>query len=110
RHLRETVRFSEGVATLVSGPARVLLEVGPRRTLAGLVRQHPSAPAVVCSAADPERGDDAPALLEALGRVWLAGVEVDWAAHRAGEGRRVVLPTYPFQRQRYWIEQRTAPA
>src|SRR5262249_10167265 len=44
------------------------------------------------------------ALLGALGRLWTTGVEVDWAAFRPGRGRRVPLPTYPFERQRYWIE------
>src|SRR5262249_46654961 len=42
---------------------------------------------------------------EALGRLWLQGAEIDWAAFHAGEHRRrVPLPTYPFERQRYWIE------
>ena len=115
RHLRATVRFAAGLEVLRAEPERVLLEVGPGRTLATLAQR--SAPAgdrttVIASAPHPQ--DETPGgavLAEAVGRLWLAGVAVDWAAyHRpAQEGdvdhgrRRVPLPTYPFQRQRYWI-------
>jgi amino acid adenylation domain-containing protein len=109
RHLRETVRFSNGLAVLFGRPGAVFLEVGPGRALTSLVRQHPSrpgAPSVLASL--PTAGDgrtaDA-AVLRTLGELWLAGVEIDWRGFHAGERRlRVPLPTYPFERRRYWVE------
>jgi amino acid adenylation domain-containing protein/non-ribosomal peptide synthase protein (TIGR01720 family) len=108
RHLRETVRFSDGLGELLAEPRQALLEVGPGQTLSGLVRRQPRCgpDRIVLSSSRHARGDrsDEEALLTALGGLWLAGVDVDWAAHRAGERRRrVPLPTYPFQRQRYWL-------
>ncbi len=109
RHLRETVRFAAGLETLFARPAAVFLEVGPGQALTALVRQHPkrpSVPSVLASLPKPGdgRGADA-ALLRTLGQLWLVGVEVDWAGFHAQERRRrVPLPTYPFERQRYWVE------
>src|SRR5205823_3097536 len=52
-----------------------------------------------------ERQSDRAALLTALGKLWLLDVPIDWAGFYAGERRlRLALPTYPFERQRYWIE------
>jgi acyl transferase domain-containing protein len=49
-------------------------------------------------------------LLNTLGQLWLAGIEIDWSKFYAGQQRyRVPLPTYPFERQRYWIELQTLP-
>ena len=107
--LRQTVRFSAGLAELLAAPRRVLLEVGPGQTLAALARRQagPQGETLVLSSL-PHRaagaGGEEEALLGALGRLWTAGVEIDWAAFRPGRGRRVPLPTYPFERQRYWIE------
>jgi acyl transferase domain-containing protein len=109
RHLLGTVRFAEGVAELLREPGRVLLEVGPGQALSTFVRQRGGgeAPAAVVpslrSAYDPR--PDAQVLAEALGRLWLAGVAPDWSAVRAGERRRRVrLPTYPWEKQRYWVD------
>jgi phthiocerol/phenolphthiocerol synthesis type-I polyketide synthase E len=112
RHLLGTVRFAEGVAELLAEPGRVLLEVGPGQTLSTFVRQRPEseteqAPlAVVPSIRYAyDRKPDAQFLAEALGRLWLAGVEPDWRAYRSGERRRrVQLPTYPWEKQRYWVD------
>jgi amino acid adenylation domain-containing protein len=110
RHLRETVRFADGLAALLAGSRAVLLEVGPGRALVDLARWQTDPaglPAPVSSlprAADTEPSAAA-ALLGALGRLWLAGVEVDWPGFAAGERRRrIPLPTYPFERQRFWVE------
>ena len=114
RHLRETVHFSAGLRELLKDGPRVLLEVGPGQTLCGLVRHHPDSEAehvAVASARHPrESRPDEEVLFGALGRLWLAGVDVDWAGLHAGERRRrVPLPTYPFERQRYWIDARHTP-
>jgi amino acid adenylation domain-containing protein len=136
RHLRQAVRFSDGVANLLkeqsadaadaaSASALSLLEIGPGRTLATLVSQHPArraedaagvAPADVASAftslPHPQQAgevNDASFLLSTLGQLWVQGVAVDWEGFYAGAvRRRVALPTYPFERQRYWVD--PAPA
>ena len=107
-HLRRTVRFSDCLHELMQEPNRVLLEVGPGRTLCTLARQHPSKTPghiVLSSAPHPqEQTSDAAFVLHTVGQLWLAGVPVDWAAFHAGARRhRLGLPTYPFERQRYWV-------
>src|SRR3954453_19962084 len=110
-HIRGTVRFADGAAELLREPNRIFLEVGPGNVLTTLVRQHPArtpAQAVLPSLRHPqEAADDTAFLLGTLARLWLAGVEIDWSGFYAHERRRrVPLPTYPFQRQRYWVEPR----
>jgi amino acid adenylation domain-containing protein len=108
-HLRETVRFAEGVQTLWQQPDRVLLEVGPRTTTATLARQQAKdlKQQIAISSLGSTAEDHAEwtALLQAIGQLWLAGVAIDWKAFYAAETRhRLPLPTYPFERQRYWID------
>lgn len=112
RHLRNTVRFSEGLELLLDEPSRVLLEVGPGRTLATLARIHPSRAAtqpVFNSVRHPDEPvHDQAFMLGVLGGLWVAGMEIDWRAFHGDEQRsKVPLPTYPFERRRYWID---APA
>jgi phthiocerol/phenolphthiocerol synthesis type-I polyketide synthase E len=105
--LRRPVRFSAALAELLRDPRRVLLEVGPGRTLAGLVRRHGGE--AVSSLPHPEApGTPREGLLAALGELWLAGVEVEWQG-LSGCGRIVPLPTYPFERRRYWVERVEPP-
>ncbi|HET7233247.1 MAG TPA: acyltransferase domain-containing protein, partial [Longimicrobium sp.] len=111
RHMLGTVRFAEGVGELLKEPGRVLLEVGPGQTLGTFVRQRPGEGEEQPAAIIPslrhayDRRPDQAVLLEALGRLWLAGVTPDWAAFRGTERRRRVhLPTYPWEKQRYWVE------
>ncbi|MGQ3127888.1 SDR family NAD(P)-dependent oxidoreductase [Variovorax sp.] len=109
QHLRGTVQFEAGLRTLFERPGRVVLEVGPGETLAGLARQHPmaaSAAGVYASQAHPQQqARNAQQLAQTLAGLWLAGVAIDWAACHAGQApRRVPLPAYPFQRRRYWVE------
>ncbi|MEO5881734.1 MAG: amino acid adenylation domain-containing protein [Caldimonas sp.] len=106
RHLRQTVRFGDGLATLCQDPSRVFLEVGPGQTLSSLARHHPAQTwnaTVVSSLRHPqERIDDDVFLTQSLGRLWLAGLPIDWEGHHGGARRhRLELPTYPFQRKRY---------
>ena len=109
RHLRQTVRFSDCVQELLKEPNRVLLEVGPGQTLSTLARQHSNRPKeqiVLSSIRHPkEQRSDIAFILTTLGKLWLAGIEVDWSGFYKHEQRhRLALPTYPFERQRYWIE------
>jgi acyl transferase domain-containing protein len=107
RHLRQTVRFADGIAELSKEPDRILLEVGPGQTLGSLAKQQ-SAPAerlIISSTRHPNaQQPDAEFLLTTLGRLWLAGVSIDWSKFHEHGRRRVALPTYPFERQRYWVE------
>jgi acyl transferase domain-containing protein/thioesterase domain-containing protein/aryl carrier-like protein len=107
RHLRNTVRFDQGARTLLASGSRALLEVGPGRTLASLCRQQPRKAAVVTTALRHanEAASDVAFLKEAVGRLWVAGIEIDPARFFAAHSqRRISLPTYPFERQRYWID------
>lgn len=105
RHLRSTVRFASGVAEILSGGERVLLEVGPGRTLSSLARLHGSAPVAQPTLRHPqEQVPDAEFLLMALGKLWLSGTELPWQQLAAPEARRVPLPGYPFEERPYWIE------
>ena len=111
RHLRQAVRFGDGVAELFKEPEAILLEVGPGRTLMSVARWHPAKSAghsVLTTLPHPqERASAVSSALGSLGRLWLAGVEVNWNNFYAREKRRrVPLPTYPFERQRYWVEPR----
>ncbi|HEV7506854.1 MAG TPA: non-ribosomal peptide synthase/polyketide synthase [Thermoanaerobaculia bacterium] len=107
RHLRHTVRFADGLATLAA-LGGVLLEVGPGRTLGTLARQHPDLagrPPVASLRHPQDREPDQETALRGLGQLWLAGARPDWRGFYAGENRRrIPLPTYPFERRRYWIE------
>jgi acyl transferase domain-containing protein len=112
-HLRHTVRFSEGVRTLLTETDRILLEVGPGSALSGLVRQHtPSGgvPDVASCVRHPkDEQSDTAVLMAALGRLWTAGAPIDARAVFSGQARRrVALPTYPFERRRYWVERPSA--
>jgi len=107
-HLREPVRFADGLTSLSVLENAVMLEVGPGTTLNTLALQHPAMKAgqtVVNSLPDVSRNtSDTEALLTALGRIWLAGVQPNWKSFHKGERlHRVPLPTYPFERKRYWI-------
>jgi len=108
QHLRQPVCFAEGLTTLMQEPNRVFLEVGPGRTLSTLVRQFSAAEGqvVLSSLRHPKDAQsDVAFLLNMLGRLWLAGITIDWSQFYSHEQRqRVCLPTYPFERQRYWIE------
>ncbi|GGU96689.1 hypothetical protein GCM10010211_75020 [Streptomyces albospinus] len=105
-HMRRAVRFGDTLATLLADPDRILLEVGPGRTLTTLARRHPArTERHLALPSLPHPADEESALrtsLAAAGRLWTAGVELDWArlheGHRPG---RTPLPTYPFSPQRY---------
>jgi phthiocerol/phenolphthiocerol synthesis type-I polyketide synthase E len=117
RHMLGTVRFADGVAELLREKGRVLLEVGPGQTLCTFVRQRPGdgeeAPVAVIPSTRfaYDRRPDQAVLLDALGRLWLAGVRPDWKAFRGAERRRRAhLPTYPWEKQRYWVDAPDASA
>jgi acyl transferase domain-containing protein/acyl-CoA synthetase (AMP-forming)/AMP-acid ligase II/acyl carrier protein len=103
RQAREPVRFAAGVASLVERGIRTFLEIGPSPALLPLVgRMDPSVrllPSLRTGRSDWQ------SLLESLAALHCAGVPVDWPSFDAPwPRRRVALPTYPFQRERFWLE------
>ncbi len=131
-HARNTVRFAEGVQALAAERVNTFVEIGPDGVLSAMahaclsaaddddgagvasredralhgvsVPASTSAGALVVPVLREERTDEQ-ALLGALAELWVRGVAVDWAATlRDEQPRRVALPTYPFQRRRYWLE------
>ena len=110
-HADHTARFNDALQELWRLENPILLEAGPGRTLGVLAMQHPDRQ----NAADPltissirhsyENHSDVEFLMQSIGRLWLSGVEIRWENMSPAEGRRrVSLPTYPFERQNYWIE------
>ncbi|MCV3216666.1 acyltransferase domain-containing protein [Plectonema radiosum NIES-515] len=109
QHLRSCVRFSEGISELLKQSEGIFLEVGAGRTLSTLTRQHlttNSKQLILTSLRHPqEQQTDIAFILNALGQLWLAGIDIDWSEFYSHiQPYRVPLPTYPFERQRYWIE------
>jgi amino acid adenylation domain-containing protein len=126
RHLRQTVRFADAVATVANAPATILLEIGPAETLVQMMRQIVAGQSTAGQATDAKAASTAlvfatlagakdgvaedKAMLTALGRLWAAGANPNWQAFHAGEKRkRVLLPTYPFDRKRFWMEPVASP-
>ncbi|MEA2782048.1 MAG: hypothetical protein QOK29_3592 [Rhodospirillaceae bacterium] len=108
RHAREPVRFRQGIECLESAAWPILLEVGPGNaltTIALQARRGMPGLALSCLPDAERQTPDRNAMLEALGRLWIAGVTPDWTAVNRGRGSRISLPTYAFQRSRHWIEQ-----
>jgi acyl transferase domain-containing protein/acyl carrier protein len=133
RHVRETVRFADGIRWLGEQGVRSFLELGPDGVLSAMTQECLSDSAsvddsgLVCMAGEGEGENDeerlvgepvpitavsvlragrqeVPALLGALASVWVVGVDVDWSTAFAGSGaQRVGLPTYAFQRERFWL-------
>ncbi len=131
RHVREAVRFADGVRQLWSEGVRSFIELGPDGVLSAMAaecvdgerRAVDAGAGVDAGAAVEGQGavngrslavatpllragqDEVRALFAALGEAWVNGVNVDWARVFDGAGtKRVALPTYPFQRERYWLQ------
>ena len=102
RHVREPVRFSPAFTALAAEADYVFLECGPGQTLMQLARQHGQR---VIMSSLREGGDERNALYTAVAQLWTHGAGVQWEALGAAAGARVMsLPTYPFERKRYFAE------
>jgi amino acid adenylation domain-containing protein len=108
RHAREPVQFAAGIGKLEAAKWPILLEAGPGTTLATLALQASRGTKRVVLSSLPDAanaaGRERDGMLSALGSLWTNGVTPDWKALDGGVGSRVALPTYPFQRSRYWID------
>lgn len=116
RHLTQPVQFAAGLRHLCSPSAPVLLEVGPGQMLTSLAEQYLAGRGAadrVTLASLPHSSDAQPDrafILNTLGSLWLSGIEPDWnAVHRHESRSRIPLPTYPFERQRYWLAPKKRP-
>lgn len=117
-HVRQPVRFADGMTTLHEQGCQIFLEIGPKPTLLGMGQQcvppeqHFWLPSLRSSQPDMQQ------MLQSLGELYVLGSDVHWSAVYANQQRKKVsLPTYPFQRQRYWVKatgtshsKRTLPA
>ncbi|XNN69939.1 beta-ketoacyl synthase N-terminal-like domain-containing protein [Bacillus pumilus] len=108
-HLRGTVRFHEGLSQLLTDEVRALIEVGPGNSLTALAKRHENKEShhdvLNMVRHTREQADDHAYFLKRIGELWAGGYEVRAQQHLAQEeGQFVSLPTYPFERKRYWIE------
>ncbi len=107
-HLRGTVRFADGMSTLMETPDAVFIECGPGNTLSTFARSNNDKQvghSIIQTIRHPKKPDnDCRVALSAFGKLWLAGIEINWnLAHSDLPRRRIPLPTYPFEHQYYWI-------
>jgi len=115
QHMIQTVRFAEGVAQLLATP-QACLEVGAGSALSSFVKGHPScgrdrfSQIIATLPAAHEPSAERAAILTTLGKLWLADVPIDWhKLHANAQRRRISLPTYPFERQRFWVDLQPPP-
>lgn len=122
QHLRAPVRFSDAIETIWNSeqgdPTRILLELGPRNTLSTLAKQHAKEPktqlAFPTLSDNPDDNTEWYSSLNAMAQLWSSGVDVDWSrlstdGYPIPKSQHLSLPTYAFQRQRYFIEPGSAP-
>lgn len=105
RHVREPVQFAAGMAAVSTLGCGAYLEIGPKPILLGMGRECVDAKNSLWLPSLRPPQDDWATLLTALGQLYVRGVAINWVGFDQDYGRqRQALPTYPFQRQRYWVE------
>jgi acyl transferase domain-containing protein/NADP-dependent 3-hydroxy acid dehydrogenase YdfG/acyl carrier protein len=114
RHLREPVRFADGVARLRGLGARLFVEIGPHPSLVSMARRYTAGDGLHWLASMRRDRGPSEQMLETLGTMYVQGAAVDWRGVAGARARRVSLPSYPFQRETFWIDEphaaRTEPA
>jgi len=104
-HARSPVQFSRAIATLVELGYDTFVEIGPHPTLLGMARQCSNDSAHGWLPSLRRGSDDWSQILDSLAKLYVRGVNVDWSGFDKDYSRRkVVLPSYPFQRERFWID------
>ncbi|NLC70194.1 MAG: alpha/beta fold hydrolase, partial [Desulfuromonadaceae bacterium] len=111
KQIRKPVLFHQGLEALLQNSSAALLEIGPDAVLSHLAARHPALlpnlPVISTLRTGREKSavNNHRSLMEAVGNLWAIGVEIEWKAFYAHEKRRrIVLPTYPFDRKRHWID------
>ncbi|MDJ0592503.1 MAG: beta-ketoacyl synthase N-terminal-like domain-containing protein [Pleurocapsa sp. MO_226.B13] len=113
-HIRQPVKFAQGMTTLAQQDCEILLEIGAKPILLGMgrpclsnldVAQQEDTEYRLLPSLRPQKSDWQQ-MLASLGELYLQGIAIDWQSFERDypQRRRVILPTYPFQRQRYWIQ------
>ncbi|MDJ1182481.1 type I polyketide synthase [Roseofilum casamattae] len=103
-HIRKPVRFAQGMDTLNRGEYDIFLEVGPHPILLGMGRKCLPESAIAWLPSLRRGGDNWEYMLSSLAELYQRGARVDWSQFSGDGHRKVSLPTYPFERQRYWVE------
>ncbi|KQR67623.1 type I polyketide synthase [Pedobacter sp. Leaf176] len=106
-HLRETVQFSKAIETILNNDNAIFIEVGPGTVTSALTKQIAAVKSisaqVISSLSDKE--NEYASLVNALGQLWLSGVNPDWDGFYAEQSRKIInIPTYQFDKKRYWVE------
>ncbi|MEP6914563.1 MAG: type I polyketide synthase, partial [Acidobacteriota bacterium] len=105
RHIREAVRFGDGIQTLHELGHRIFLECGPTPTLIAMGRRVAPGPETTWLTSLRRDRDDWQEALTTLGALYTLGADINWVeVHNGIEGRQIALPTYPFERERYWVD------
>ncbi|MFI8263615.1 type I polyketide synthase [Streptomyces sp. NPDC085665] len=105
RHVREAVRFADGIRTLTAQGVTRFVELGPDGVLTGMAQDSVEDEGAALIPTVRKNRSETEAVLTALGRLHTTGAAVDWSAYFAGTGaQRTDLPTYAFQHERYWID------
>ena len=104
-HIRQPVQFYPAVKQLASSDVDIALEIGTRPVLSGLLRQIDDASAIHCIASLTGKGDSRLEIHQAMANLYESGVNLNWT-EITGPAAKIKLPTYPWQRQHYWVEQR----
>jgi amino acid adenylation domain-containing protein len=110
RHLRETIRFADGIKELAKDKRSIFVEVGPGRDMGILARRtigEQAGERIISTIRQARKNEpDSCYLLRKIGQLWLYGVPIDWQAFYSPEKRfRIPLPTYSFDKRRYWLEE-----
>jgi acyl transferase domain-containing protein len=106
-HIRRPVRYFDGLETLLAQEYNLFLEIGPKSILTNLGRRYGDTAVTWLASCDDEREET---LLESLGACYTAGIAVNWRQlYPRSRYRPLVLPTYPFERKRYWVENDSPP-
>lgn len=118
RHVRQPVRFADGVTALKDAGVSIYVEIGPKPTLLGMARKvleygNDTATSQTMPVMLPSLRPGRPnweQMMQSLGLLHVHGADIDWSGvYRGYAGRKTVLPTYPFQRQRYWVQASANP-
>ena len=105
RHIRLPVRFKDSIQSIESVGYRLFLEIGPHATLVAMASQTLISEDAVTLSSLQYRKNDGEQMLKALGELYVRGAAVNWNGIEAHHLRStVILPTYPFQRERYWVQ------
>jgi myxalamid-type polyketide synthase MxaB len=108
RHLREGVRFAEGIQSLAAAGTEIFLELGPNPVLLGMGKKCFEKDAAHTWVPSLKTGQhDWQVLLEGVAKLYLQGAAIQWTQlYQDSSPKKLLLPTYPFERQRYWIEEK----